>query len=60
MLGFAYVMYDIYPDPVVKWQIVKVGLYFLVASVIYGLFWVKIKMKTGYFKPITLEKAMEE
>ncbi len=60
ILGFAYVMYDIYPDPVVKFQIVKVGLYFLIGSVIYGLFWIKLKMKTGYFKPITLEKAMEE
>jgi amino acid transporter len=56
-LGMIYVMVNIYPDPAMKNQILKLALYFLIGSVIYGVLWIKLKMKTRLFKPIPIEEV---
>ena len=56
-LGMIYIMVNIYPDPAMKNQIIKLALYFLIGSVIYGVLWIKLKMKTRLFKPIPIEEA---
>jgi amino acid transporter len=57
ILGMIYVMVNIYPDPVMRTQIIKLALYFLIGSIIYGVLWIKIKMKTRLFKPVPIEEA---
>jgi amino acid transporter len=56
-LGIIYVMVNIHPDPAMRNQIIKLALCFLTGSIIYGVLWIKIKMKTGLFKPVPIEKA---
>jgi amino acid transporter len=56
-LGMIYVMINIYPDPAMRNQIIKLALFFLTGSIIYGVLWIKLKMKTRLFKPIPIEEA---
>lgn len=60
ILGTVYIMLNIYPDPGVKLRIYKYAFCFLAGAAIYGLLWCLLKMKKGLFKPVPLEKALEE
>lgn len=58
ILGMIYIMVNIHPEPAMKLQIIKLAFYFLIGSVIYGVLWTKIKMKTELFKSIPIDKAI--
>ncbi|MFC1839752.1 APC family permease [Thermodesulfobacteriota bacterium] len=55
--GMIYVMIYIYPDPIMRNQIIKLALYFLMGSICYGVLWIKLKMKTRLFNPIPMEEV---
>ena len=57
ILGMIYVMINIHPEPAMKIQIIKLAFYFLIGSIIYGVLWIKLKMKTELFKSIPIDKA---
>ncbi|OPY80932.1 MAG: putative amino acid permease YhdG [Syntrophorhabdus sp. PtaU1.Bin058] len=60
ILGTIYIMLNIFPDPVVKARIYKYALCFIAGAAVYALLWCWLKMKKGLFKPVPLEKALEE
>ena len=57
ILGMIYVMINIYPDPIMRDQIIKLAIYFLMGSICYGILWIKLKMKTELFQSIPIDKV---
>lgn len=60
ILGLVVVLWNIFPDPGIKMKIYKYALFFLISAGIYAALWIKLKMKTGLFKPVSIEKALKE
>ncbi|MHB1406702.1 MAG: APC family permease [Desulfitobacteriaceae bacterium] len=58
--GMLYMMFNIFPDPVIKAQIYKIVVIFVGASVLFSALWVKLKMKKGLFETTTLETLLQE
>lgn len=58
--GLVVVLYYIFPDPVLKMQIYKYALLFLLGAGIFAFLWCKLKMKKGLFKPVPYKVALEE
>lgn len=58
--GLIMVLWNIFPDPAVKMKIYRYALCFLVGAGIYAALWIKLKMKTGLFKPVPIEEALKE
>ena len=56
-LGMIYMLFNIYPDPGMRNQIIKIALWFLFGSVVYSVLWIKLKMKVNLFKPIPIDDA---
>jgi amino acid transporter len=58
--GILYVMFNIFPDPVIKMQSYRYALYFLGGTAVYALLWCKFKMKKPLFKPEPYDEALKE
>ncbi|WP_037572410.1 APC family permease [Spirochaeta cellobiosiphila] len=60
IVGMVFAFLNIFPDPEMAKTIFLYSGVFLVASVIYSVLWIKLKMKEKLFKTITLEDALKE
>jgi amino acid transporter len=60
ILGIIAVLWNVYPDPVLKAQIYQYALFLLGGSALYSLLWVKLKMKQALFTPVPIKVALEE
>jgi amino acid transporter len=60
ILGTVYIMFNIFPDPVIKIRIYKYALYFIGGTALYAFLWCRMKMKKGLFKPESYKQALEE
>ncbi|WML31757.1 APC family permease [Neobacillus sp. OS1-32] len=59
IIGIVYMMINIYPDPVVKGQIFKYAIVFLLITIVYSALWVKLSMKKRLFETTPIEKVLE-
>lgn len=50
IVGMLYVIFNIFPDPVIRADIYKYTLIFLGITVVYSAWWVKFVMKKGLFE----------
>lgn len=58
IIGTAYMIYNIDPDPVVKLSLYKVdGIVFAILAV-YSFIWIKTKIKRPLFKPYPIKEVM--
>lgn len=58
--GMFYMLFNIFPDPVVKAQIYQYALIFLLITLVYSVLWVKIKMKKKLFETTAIEELLIE
>ncbi|MFD2215489.1 APC family permease [Metabacillus endolithicus] len=58
--GMVYMLFNIFPDPVVKAQIYQYALIFLLITLVYSVIWVKLKMKKKLFETTTIEELLVE
>lgn len=55
-----YMLFNIFPDPVVKVQIYQYVLIFLLITLVYSVIWVKLKMMKKLFEKTTIEELLVE
>lgn len=60
ILGMIYMMLNIFPDPVMRGQIYRIALWFLILTAAWSAFWVKVVMKRGLLSTVPLEKLTQE
>lgn len=60
IISMIYMMFNIFPDPVMKTQIYKICIVFISGTVLYSALWVKFVMKRGLFETITLKDLLQE
>ncbi|WP_257350963.1 APC family permease [Pseudalkalibacillus decolorationis] len=60
ILGMLYIMFNIYPDPIIKAEIYKFTFIFLGLTIVYSVCWVKFIMKKKLFETTPIEDLLDQ